>query len=96
MQLFFGKAAAIAALVSSSLAATQNAEPRVSSSSGTIIGHPASNKQDVIEFLGIRYAQAPTGSLRFAPPKRYIAPEGTVYNASEYVCTLMVLHAKVS
>jgi carboxylesterase type B len=89
MRLSFVKAAALAALVSSSLATRESNEPLVSSSSGTIIGHRASNEHDVIEFLGIRYAQSPSGSLRFAPPKRYVAPAGTAYNASDYVSTMM-------
>jgi carboxylesterase type B len=37
------------------------------------------------EFLGIKYGQAPTGELRFASPKRYLAPEGTVFEASNWV-----------
>lgn len=38
---------------------------------GRITGHPASNATQVIEYLGIPYAQPPTGDLRFAPPKAY-------------------------
>lgn len=57
----------------------------VQTSSGLIIGHVASNRSEVTEFLGIRYAEAPVGDLRFAPPKRYVADPGTVYNASNWV-----------
>ena len=38
-----------------------------------------------IQFLGIRYAEAPVGELRFAAPKKFDAPKGTVFEASEWV-----------
>ncbi|KAJ7016915.1 carboxylesterase [Mycena alexandri] len=40
----------------------------VPTSSGKIIGHQASSRPAVMEFLGIPFARAPTGELRFAPP----------------------------
>ncbi|KAE9367175.1 alpha/beta-hydrolase [Stipitochalara longipes BDJ] len=43
----------------------------VMTSSGPVTGHAASNNSSVTEFLGIRYAQAPSGSLRFEPPKKF-------------------------
>ncbi|TDZ54530.1 Acetylcholinesterase [Colletotrichum trifolii] len=43
----------------------------ISTTSGTIIGHLASNDSAVIEYLGIPYAKPPVGSLRFAPPERF-------------------------
>lgn len=43
----------------------------VQTSQGSIIGHSASNRTEVNEFLGIPYAQPPVGSLRFAAPQRY-------------------------
>lgn len=52
---------------------------------GIIVGHGASNKTSVTEFLGIKYAEAPVGALRFAAPKKYVAPQGTVFEASEWV-----------
>lgn len=55
------------------------------STGGAIVGHGASNKSSVAEFLGIRYAEAPVGELRFAAPKKYIAPAGTAFDASEWV-----------
>jgi hypothetical protein len=58
--------------------------PAVNSTSGLIIGHKAENTNSY-EFLGIKYGQAPTGELRFASPKRYLAPEGTVFEASNWV-----------
>jgi hypothetical protein len=65
-----------------------NNAPQVKTTSGTIIGHQAPNRTAVTEFLGIQYGQAPVGALRFAPPKRYIAPAGTIYNASIWVFNL--------
>lgn len=64
---------------------TQVANPSVNSTSGLIIGHRALNRTSTYEFLGIKYGQAPVDTLRFAPPKRYVAPAGTVYNASNWV-----------
>jgi hypothetical protein len=75
-------AAAIASLVQITLA---NHRPMVLTTSGAIIGHAAHNRTGVTEFLGIRYAEAPVGELRFAAPKKYIAPESTVFEASEWV-----------
>ncbi|KAF2204208.1 cholinesterase precursor [Delitschia confertaspora ATCC 74209] len=82
MQFFYTATAAVAFLPTS-LAFINNA-PQAVTSSGTLIGHQASNKTFVSEYLGVRYAQAPTGDLRFAPPKRYIVPFGTVYQAKEW------------
>jgi hypothetical protein len=54
----------------------------VDTSSGTLIGHESSNKTHVTEFLGIRYAQAPVGELRFAAPRKYVALAGMVFELS--------------
>ena len=88
MQSFFLTAAVCATAVWSVACASPVGSARVQTSSGLIIGHQASNKTDVTEFLGIKYAQAPVGELRFAAPKRYVAPAGTVYDASNWVCNL--------
>ncbi|KAK0267187.1 hypothetical protein LTR35_016461 [Friedmanniomyces endolithicus] len=58
--------------------------PEVNSTSGLIVGHRAQNRTKTFEFLGIKYGQAPVESLRFAAPIRYVAPAGTVYNASSW------------
>ena len=59
--------------------------PSVNSTSGLLIGHKAEHRPNSYEFLGVKYGQAPTGELRFASPKRYVAPEGTVFEASNWV-----------
>lgn len=89
MQLLLLAAVAATSLFDFTLAAA----PRVSgirTSSGIIIGHPASNKTGVTEFLGVRYAEAPVGKLRFAAPKRYIAPREAVFEASEWVSVSII------
>lgn len=43
----------------------------VHTNSGPVSGHPASNDSQVSEYLGIPYAQPPTGDLRFAAPVRF-------------------------
>ena len=55
----------------------------VNTSSGVITGHAAANKTDVLEYLGIPYAQPPVGQLRFAPPQSYTSFQP--FNASSYV-----------
>ncbi|CAN9420011.1 unnamed protein product [Alternaria alternata] len=82
MQHLLLTAAAVASLFGSAVAAPKNGS-NVETSSGTLIGHPSSNKTHVTEFLGIRYAEAPVGELRFAAPKKYDAPAGTVFEASD-------------
>lgn len=52
-------------------------------SNGPIIGHPAPNRSEVTEFLGIRYAESPVGDLRFAAPVMY--GRHGVQNASAFV-----------
>jgi hypothetical protein len=84
MQPLFLTAAALATLLSSAVANLVQSQVQTSTG-GTVIGHRASNKTSVTEFLGIRYAEAPIGELRFAAPKRYVAPQGTVFEASEWV-----------
>lgn len=66
------------------LGAPHATSPTANTTSGLIIGHAAPNRSEVTEFLGIRYAEPPVGDLRFAPPKRYNAPAGTVHNASDW------------
>lgn len=43
----------------------------VNTTSGPVVGHAASNATQVSEYLGIPFAQAPVGNLRFAPPIAY-------------------------
>jgi hypothetical protein len=86
MHSFLLMAAALAILFGSVVSAGTAQSAQVQTATGgTIIGHGASNRPSVTEFLGIRYAAAPIEELRFAAPKRYIAPQDTVYEASEWV-----------
>ncbi|KAJ7605188.1 carboxylesterase [Roridomyces roridus] len=55
----------------------------VTTSSGDIFGHPASKSPSVIEYLGIPYAQAPVGELRFAPPVGFATTE--IFKATDFV-----------
>jgi cholinesterase len=55
----------------------------VKSTSGTLIGHAASTRGQVSEYLGIPFAQPPTGQLRFAAPQPFNG-NGTIV-ASQYV-----------
>jgi hypothetical protein len=75
----------IIALLASNFASVSGKLPLVQTTSGSIIGHAAPNSSDVTEFLGIRYAEAPVGDLRFAAPKKHVASTGTVFEAAEWV-----------
>lgn len=44
---------------------------QVKTSSGLVMGHASSWKSEVSEYLGIPYANAPVGQLRFAAPQAY-------------------------
>lgn len=89
MQHLLLAAAAVATAFGSALPVEQRSTT-VQTSSGTLIGHQASNRSYVTEFLGIRYAEAPVDELRFAAPKKYVAPAGTVFDASEWVSSLQM------
>lgn len=55
----------------------------VRTSSGSIVGHPASSRPDVSEYLGIPFAKPPVGDLRFAAPQAYVS-SGKI-NATAFV-----------
>ncbi len=63
----------------------------VQTSNGPVTGHPAPNATQVIEYLGIPFAQPPVGSLRFAPPLPYTG--SGPYVAAEWVsqCLFVVV-----
>lgn len=64
---------------------------RVHTSSGVLVGKPASERCAVSEYLGIAFAQPPIGNLRFAAPQPYTS-SGFV-NATSFVSktyTLMI------
>lgn len=52
----------------------------ISTTSGLIFGHAASNKTEVIEYLGIPYAASTSGGNRFKPPQRFNS--AGLFNAS--------------
>lgn len=49
-----------------------------------INGHHSIHKGLVCEWLGIPYAQAPVGNLRFAPPAEPLLPQDS-FDADSYV-----------
>ena len=55
----------------------------VRTTSGSIVGRPASSRTDVSEYLGIPFAKPPVGDLRFAAPQAYVS-SGT-FNATAFV-----------
>ena len=62
---------------------------QVKTSNGIIIGHAAPNASQVVEYLGIPYAQPPIGDLRFAAPIAYKGNATSIFNASEFVRPLI-------
>lgn len=83
--LLLGAATTAIAIANSIVAPSQNQSDGVVTTSGFIIGHAAQNRSQVTEYLGIRYAEAPVGKLRFAAPKSFVASEHTIYEASQWV-----------
>ncbi|KAK8029869.1 hypothetical protein PG993_011160 [Apiospora rasikravindrae] len=84
--MWFSRYIVTVSLLTLSLATTPiETSLRVNTTSGLIVGHQAPNRTRVAEFLGIKYAAAPMGELRFAPPRRFAAPPGTFYKASKWV-----------
>lgn len=59
----------------------------VQTSNGFIIGHEAPNASNVVEYLGIPYAQPPIGDLRFAAPVALEGDPKSTFKASEFVST---------
>jgi len=55
----------------------------VDTSSGAVAGHAATRYSEVSEYLGIPYAQAPIGDLRFAAPVKYTG--SSALNGSVFV-----------
>jgi hypothetical protein len=67
-----------------SIRATWTVGQAVNTSSGTIVGHPATNRTSVSEYLGIPFAQPPVGNLRFAAPVPFQG-NGSSIIAAKYV-----------
>ena len=61
----------------------------VKTSSGAVAGHAATNYSEVSEYLGIPYAQAPMGDLRFAVPVKYAG--SSMLNGSVFVGFQLIL-----
>ena len=58
----------------------------VTTTNGLITGHRAPNATKVYEYLGIPFAQAPIGDLRFAPPEKIRSTTSkTPYIAQNFV-----------
>ena len=55
----------------------------VETSSGAVTGHAATKYSKVSEYLGIPYAQAPVGDLRFAAPVKFAG--SSMLNGSAFV-----------
>ena len=62
----------------------------VTTSSGLLVGKPASQRTAVSEYLGVPFAQPPVGNLRFAAPQPYRG--SGVINATAYVSTSSKFH----
>lgn len=91
-----GLALAISRAQCSALPRTCDVGHRVNTTSGIILGHPAANRTEVSEYLGIPFAQPPLGSLRFAAPEPYRS--SSTFNASSYglMCTRNAAQADYS
>jgi hypothetical protein len=66
--------------------ATASADTVVLTDHGVFKGHQAPNVSDVVEFLGIPYAQPPVGYLRFKSPAAIKDKQDVV--ASSYVSSI--------
>lgn len=64
----------------------------VQTTSGLIVGHAAKTATDVSEYLGIPFAQAPVGDLRFVAPQQYCG-SGTI-TADKFVRTRITAETK--
>jgi hypothetical protein len=70
--------------------ATWNVGQSVKTTSGNVVGQPSSWKNQVSEYLGIPFAQAPSGDLRWAPPAA-IKDDSKTINATKYVRSILPL-----
>lgn len=77
VQLAIFQAISTASIVSQQYVHTQN---------GVVKGHNAVNRSTVFEYLGLPYAKAPVGNLRFAPPQESECQDpAVIYDAATWV-----------
>jgi hypothetical protein len=60
----------------------------VQTNGGPVAGHAAPTAPEVSEYLGIPYAQAPVGDLRFAAPVKFAG--SSLLNGSNFVGYLII------
>ncbi|TKA61784.1 hypothetical protein B0A49_09466 [Cryomyces minteri] len=58
----------------------------VETANGPVVGHAAVNRSQVLEYLGIPYAQPPVGSLRFAAPAQYASKSRFIASNYSAIC----------
>lgn len=58
----------------------------VQTQSGLVKGHEASTSSGVSEYLGIKFAETPSGTRRFLAPERYTSNE--TYSADNFVSNI--------
>ena len=63
-----------------------------------VISNAHGSVQMIKKFLGIPYAMAPIGNLRFSPPEAHKGWKGTVYKATSFknICMQMIHHYRTS
>lgn len=77
-----GKAATVSTLSTGVSTGSQGDGLSVETTSGVVSGFVNASYPDVRQFLGIPFAEAPTGALRFEPPKARVAPPHTQVKAT--------------
>ncbi|KAM5366207.1 hypothetical protein ACJZ2D_010635 [Fusarium nematophilum] len=79
----FSRGLVLALAAATAVAVIPPADLQVKTSSGTVRGHVNETTPGVRRWLGVRYAQSPTGNLRWMPPVAQGDP-GQVVDGSKY------------